>query len=123
FVREFLGRDRGIRRLSFISAKDIQLAPAPADLAVDERGRPLGWRAEGGPRGEEGSRLMPYGAFDPETDTMRAALDAALLSPNGTAVAVDGDGRVRGVATREALDAVLRRYAGAPFEDGERASA
>lgn len=66
---------------------------------------------------------MPYGAFDPETDTMRAALDAALLSPNGTAVAVDGDGRVRGVATREALDAVLRRYAGAPFEDGERASA
>ncbi|WP_055479419.1 ABC transporter ATP-binding protein [Sphaerimonospora mesophila] len=110
FVRGFLGRDRGIRRLSFISAKDVRLAPVPADLALDDENRPLGTHADG--------RALPYGTFDPETDSMRVALDAALLSPDGTAVAVDGDGRVLGVATREALDAVLRKYAGGQTGDG-----
>ncbi|GLX01749.1 ABC transporter ATP-binding protein [Microtetraspora sp. NBRC 16547] len=103
FVREFLGRDRGIRRLSFIPAKDVRLSAAPADLAVDASGRPLGWRADEG--------LLPYGTFDPERDSLRAALDAALLAPNGNAVAVDEDGGVIGVATREALDEVLGQYA------------
>ncbi|WP_084258356.1 ABC transporter ATP-binding protein [Microtetraspora malaysiensis] len=103
FVREFLGRDRGIRRLSFIPAKDVRLAAVPADLALDASGRPLGWRTTGG--------LLPYGTFNPERDSLRAALDAALLAVNGTAVAVDEDGRVIGVATREALDEVLGQYA------------
>ncbi|OPG09622.1 hypothetical protein B1L11_25365 [Microbispora sp. GKU 823] len=39
------------------------------------------------------------------------ALDAALLSPNGTAVAVDEEGRVRGVAGRDAIDELLAEYA------------
>ncbi|MEW9532691.1 ABC transporter ATP-binding protein [Microbispora sp. NPDC049125] len=117
FVRGFLGRDRGIRRLSFISAKEIRLSPPPGDLVLDEDGRPLGWRSDGGP--------APYGTFDPETDSLRAALDATLLSANGTAVAVDGDGRVRGVATREALDELFAEHAGGlrggglPGRDGD----
>ncbi|MEV0970261.1 ABC transporter ATP-binding protein [Microtetraspora glauca] len=118
FVREFLGRDRGIRRLSFIPAKDVRLVTAPADLVVDASGRPLGWRGDGG--------LLPYGTFNPERDSLRAALDAALLAANGTAVAVDEDGRVIGVAPREALDEVLGQYAARytvpdpedPYEEG-----
>jgi osmoprotectant transport system ATP-binding protein len=101
FVREFLGRDRGIRRLSFIPAEGVAVTPAPDDLEVDPEGRPRGWRAEG--------RLLPYGMFDPERDSLRVALDAALLAPNGAAVAVDREGRVRGVATKLALDEALAR--------------
>jgi osmoprotectant transport system ATP-binding protein len=114
FVREFLGRDRGIRRLSFISAKEVRLSPAPADLAMDDDGRPLGWRS--------GTRLAPYGTFDPETDSLRAVLDAALLSPNGVAVAVGGDGRVRGVAGRDALDELIATYADGFHEPAPPAS-
>ncbi|WP_214104652.1 ABC transporter ATP-binding protein [Acrocarpospora catenulata] len=98
FVREFLGRDRGIRRLSFIPARSVRLSPPPADLVVED-GRPVGWQS--------GDGLQPYGSFDPETDSLRAALDAMLLSPNGLAVAVDGHGKVLGVAARDALDAAL----------------
>ncbi|MBP2703361.1 ATP-binding cassette domain-containing protein [Microbispora sp. RL4-1S] len=120
FVRGFLGRDRGIRRLSFISAKEVRLGPVPPDLVLDEDGRPLGWRSGGG--------LAPYGTFDPETDSLRAALDAALLAPNGMAIAVDGEGRARGVAGRDALDELFAAYAGGasgPRADGdaERADA
>ncbi|GAA4578594.1 ABC transporter ATP-binding protein [Planotetraspora phitsanulokensis] len=111
FVREFLGKDRGIRRLSFVPATGVRLGSAPTDLEVDEDTRPLGWRSNGG--------LLPYGTFNPERDSLRAALDAALLSPNGTAIAVDGDGRVIGVATRDALDEALTRQGTSP---GERVS-
>ncbi|MEU7882129.1 ABC transporter ATP-binding protein [Microbispora bryophytorum] len=103
FVREFLGRDRGIRRLSFISAKEMRLSPSPSDLVIDEDGRALGWRTADG--------LAAYGTFNPETDSLRVALDAALLSPNGTAVAVDEEGRVRGVAGRDSIDKLLGEYA------------
>lgn len=112
FVREFLGRDRGIRRLSFISAKEVRLSPAPSALVIDEDGRPLGWRT--------GDGLAAYGTFNPETDSLRVALDAALLSPNGIAVAVDEAGRVRGVAGRDAIDELLAEHAppaAGPFRD------
>ncbi|GII55795.1 proline/glycine betaine ABC transporter ATP-binding protein [Planotetraspora thailandica] len=119
FVREFLGRDRGIRRLSFVPAKGVRLGPLPDDLVVDADGRPLGWRSDGG--------LLPYGTFNPERDSLRAALDAALLSPNGAAIAADGDGRAVGVVTRDALDDVLIRYAEKSLEHepepGERVAA
>ncbi|GAA0992234.1 ABC transporter ATP-binding protein [Acrocarpospora macrocephala] len=98
FVREFLGRDRGIRRLSFVPAADVPLSPPPDTLVVDD-GKPVGWKSDDGTR--------PYGSFNPATDSLRAALDAALLSVNGVAVAVDGDGKVLGVVARDALDAAV----------------
>ncbi|MEV0594056.1 ABC transporter ATP-binding protein [Nonomuraea cavernae] len=118
FVREFLGRDRGIRRLQFVSTEGIRLR---TDLTVTEGSddpadepwrlvvagdRPLGWVSRDRP-----GTLEPYGTFRPGHDSMRSALDAALLSPSGCAVAVDGEDRVIGVATREALDEALAEAA------------
>lgn len=132
FVREFLGRDRGIRRLSFVSDEGVRLrtdllVPVSADTAsaratgepwlavVDEEKRPLGWAAvkdlpESGTLADV--ELAPYGTFVSGRDSLRAALDATLLSPSGNAVAVDGTGRAVGAATREALHEALTKVAG-----------
>ncbi len=119
FVREFLGHDRGIRRLQFVSTEGLRIrtdltvtegsnddAGEPWLLVVTGDGRPVGWRS-----GARPSELEPYGTYVHGRDSMRAALDAALLSPSGCAVAVNGDGKVVGVATREALDAALAEAA------------
>ncbi|MEV0621259.1 ATP-binding cassette domain-containing protein [Nonomuraea sp. NPDC050404] len=112
FVREFLGHDRGIRRLQFVSTGGLRLrtdltgAEEPWALVTDDDGRPLGWRSA-----ERPGELEPYGTYLHGRDSMRSALDAALLSPSGCAVAVDDDGKVMGVATREALDEALAEAA------------
>ncbi|GAA2883200.1 ABC transporter ATP-binding protein [Streptosporangium fragile] len=132
FVREFLGRDRGIRRLSFISSAGIRLrtdllVPASADVSsvrdadgawlavVDAEDRPLGWVAAKDLPGSgtpADAQLAPYGTFVAGRDSLRVALDATLLSPSGSAIAVDGAGKAVGVATREALDEALAAVAG-----------
>ncbi|MEU8202713.1 ABC transporter ATP-binding protein [Streptosporangium sp. NPDC049046] len=131
FVREFLGRDRGIRRLSFVSDEGVRLrtdllVPASTDTAtaratgepwlavVDGENRPLGWAAvkdlpESGTLAD--AELAPYGTFVSGRDSLRAALDATLLTPSGSAVAVDETGKAVGAATREALDEALATVA------------
>ncbi|WP_214323453.1 ABC transporter ATP-binding protein [Nonomuraea sediminis] len=119
FVREFLGHDRGIRRLQFIKADGLRLrtdlsvpegfegsSDEPWLLVVTPDDRPVGWISPGRP-----GEMEPYGTFTYGESSMRTALDAALLSPSGCAVAVDGDGKVVGVATREALDEALSEAA------------
>ncbi|MCK2212855.1 ATP-binding cassette domain-containing protein [Actinomadura sp. ATCC 31491] len=119
FVREFLGHDRGIRRLQFVPTDGLRLrtdltveegaergTSEPWVLVVDGAGRPVGW-ASGARPGE----LERFGAFVFGRDSLRAALDAALLSPSGCAVAVDEGGKVVGVATRESLDQALAEAA------------
>ncbi|MEV4162386.1 ABC transporter ATP-binding protein [Nonomuraea dietziae] len=115
FVREFLGRDRGIRRLSFVSSSYLKLrtdltvtsssAASPSDdawlMVVSEDGKPVGWL----------DRDEPFGTYVHGKDSLRAALDAALLSSSGQAVALDESGRVVGVATRKALDEALSEAA------------
>ncbi|MEU4700346.1 ABC transporter ATP-binding protein [Nonomuraea dietziae] len=115
FVREFLGRDRGIRRLSFVSSSYLKLrtdltvtsssAAGPSDdawlMVVSEDGKPVGWL----------DRDEPFGTYVHGKDSLRAALDAALLSPSGQAVALDESGRVVGVATRKALEEALSEAA------------
>jgi len=50
----------------------------------------------------------PFGhTFTVGTDSLRAALDAAVLSPAGQAVGVDGYGNVVGVATFDRLRAAV----------------
>ncbi|MFD6034727.1 ABC transporter ATP-binding protein [Streptomyces griseoincarnatus] len=122
FVEDFLGADRGIRRLSFFPSDALELttdavvpADAPAErlavsdapylLVTDAAGRPLGWRE----RGRGGDRLLSYGRpFRPGADSLRAALDCAVLSPTGWAVAVDADGRVTGVVSQQTIGEAIR---------------
>jgi ABC-type proline/glycine betaine transport systems, ATPase components len=126
FVRSFLGRDRGFRRLSFLPAKDLLLrddlvvtesepAPEGADwvVVVDTERRPLGWRAAWN------GRLAGFGTYRVAQDSLRAALDAALLSPCGAAIGLDEEGRVAGVVTRDVLDVALARAAVDAYSEGE----
>ncbi|MET8942595.1 ABC transporter ATP-binding protein [Streptomyces sp. NPDC004542] len=138
FVEDFLGTDRGIRRLSFFPAARLELQTAPvvavdasaeqiaarrtADvphvLVTDLDGRPLGWsRPQDLTAGTIATeRLLPYGRpFVPDTDSLRAALDCAVLSPTGWAVGVDGTGRVVGVVSQQVIgEAIRSAHAAAP---------
>ncbi|MFJ3309786.1 ABC transporter ATP-binding protein [Streptomyces sp. NPDC086549] len=129
FVEDFLGADRGIRRLSFFPSAGLELqtepvvaidavaqkpasrGAAPYLLVTDADGRPLGW---GTPddltAGEiDRERLLPYGRpFVPGTDSLRSALDGAVLSPTGWAVAVDSEGHTVGVVSQQAIGEAIR---------------
>ncbi|HEU5332874.1 MAG TPA: ATP-binding cassette domain-containing protein [Actinocrinis sp.] len=133
FVERFLGADRGIKRLTFYTATGLTLLGGPvvaADtasaeareaalaagtpwlLVVDGERRPLGWanpEALPGERPVGQARLVPFGhAFRAETDSLRAALDSAVLSPTGWAVGVDDEGRAVGVVSQETIAAAIR---------------
>ena len=115
FVAEFIGRNRGIRSLSFARASALRLrddvvveddadgVDAPGAewvLVVDADRRPLGWARTAEITGTPGEApLAPVGpTFDVTTDSVRSALDAAVLSPSGLAVGLDPTGAVAGVA-------------------------
>ncbi|WP_067454897.1 ABC transporter ATP-binding protein [Actinomadura macra] len=129
FVAGFVGQNRGIRSLSFADTADLSLRddlvlPVTATgadtadlewvLVVDEGRRPLGWTRGpevAGPLAEEA--LAPVGAtFEVGTDSVRGALDAAVLSPSGLAVGVDEGGAVVGVTGGAELLAVPTHGAG-----------
>ncbi|MFE1292516.1 ABC transporter ATP-binding protein [Streptomyces sp. NPDC058751] len=131
FVEEFLGSDRGIRGLSFLSTRDLALDrsrvfPVGSDwreiaargpegapvLVTDADGGPLGWADPASWDGEAGD-LEPYGpSFEVGRDSLRVALDRAVLSPTGQAVGVDGSGKVLGVAGQETVAAAIRSARG-----------
>jgi osmoprotectant transport system ATP-binding protein len=142
FVAGFIGHDRGIRRLSFVPAADLPLrdamilavtepvAAARATgedwvLVVDADRRPLGWAAVADLPADgtlDGVRPVPIGhTFRVAEDTLRAALDAVILSPSGFAVGVDGDGAAVGVVHQGDLSATIARAgAGADAGGGAR---
>jgi osmoprotectant transport system ATP-binding protein len=131
YVAGFVGFDRGIRRLGFIPAAGLALDMSPVlpgDTTVakalatsqawicvtDAERRPGGWvtaatlTATPGDTSLGQLKTEPIGhAFTVGTDSLRAALDAAVLSPAGLAVGVDGDGRVLGAATFDQLRAAI----------------
>ncbi|MFB6935602.1 ABC transporter ATP-binding protein [Streptomyces chartreusis] len=140
FVEDFLGADRGIRRLSFFPAAGLDLltgpvvavdataeriaahdtTEAPYLLVTDTDGKPLGWSEPGDLTAGsiKAEQLLPYGRpFVPATDSLRAALDCAVLSPTGWAVAVDADGRATGVVSQQTIAEAIR---GAHAEGGAR---
>ncbi|MFJ5229547.1 ABC transporter ATP-binding protein [Kitasatospora sp. NPDC088391] len=99
-VAAFLGRDRGLRGLGLRPAAGVPLAklePAYGEwtLLLDPAGRPEHWA--------HGAERHPVPVFAPERDTLRGALDAAVLAPSGHAVAVDAEGRAVGTASRAAV--------------------
>ena len=125
FVEGFVGKDRGYRALSFSSAGSLTLQrvklvrdpasarPEEPTLVVDGDARPLGWADAGHP-----TRLLALGAtFDPEHDTLRSALDSALTSPFGLAVALSRDtGRYAGVVSAADILSVVRQTRAAQAE-------
>jgi len=150
YVAGFVGFDRGIRRLSFFATDALALDRGPvldvtataADarsmtgmagdwVLVTEDGRPRGWVAAGMLDGlAPGTALsevpaVPFGhAFTVGTDTLRAALDAAVLSPAGQAIGVDAEGRVLGVATFDQIRAAIAASAqAASARDGDQLGA
>ncbi|MFJ5261930.1 ABC transporter ATP-binding protein [Streptomyces sp. NPDC088387] len=131
FVEDFLGADRGVRRLSFFPSAGLKLLNTPivavdataeqiaarrADdvpylLVTDLDGRPLGWSEAADLKAGDirPERLLPYGhPFHPAEDSLRAALDAAVLSPTGWAVAVDAEGRARGIVSQATIGEAIR---------------
>ena len=134
YVAGFVGFDRGIRRLSFFRADGLTLSTGPvlpADAtaasalksgepwilvvgAGDDR-RPRGWVPADQLAGVDGdTRLADVATegfghtFTVGDDSLRAALDAAVLSPAGQAIGVDANGRVLGVATFDQLRAAVQ---------------
>ena len=131
FVEDFLGTDRGIRRLSFFSSAGLDLKTSPIVavdstaeqiaerttpdvpylLVTDLDGRPLGWSEPGALTAGaiDTARLLAHGRpFEAGKDSLRAALDGAVLSPTGWAVGVDGTGRVVGVVSQGAVGEAIR---------------
>ncbi|TQS45372.1 ABC transporter ATP-binding protein [Cryptosporangium phraense] len=114
FVEEFLGDDRGVRRLSFVESDHLPLDPSRIvttasagddwRLLVDADGKPSGWLEPGG-----SSDPLPVGrSFVVGRDSLRSALDSAVLNPSGEAIAVDGDGKAVGLAGQEQITSALR---------------
>jgi osmoprotectant transport system ATP-binding protein len=120
FVDGFVGRDRGYRGLSFLSSKELPLGELRTSgggerteqgwtLVVDPDGRPLGWHHDrSGGATVDPDALVPGGSlYDTSDGSLRSALDAALSSPSGQGVAVDGDGRVVGSVAADDVLAAL----------------
>ncbi len=126
FVSSFVGRDRGYRALGFLAASGVPVGPVDtvrvgerpaADgwvVVVDERNRPLGWLHA--PSTEEpvtadalvsGGSLYEVDGAAGTAGSLRNALDAALSSPSGVGIAVDGDGAVAGSVRADAVLAAL----------------
>ncbi|MDA2811473.1 ATP-binding cassette domain-containing protein [Nocardiopsis sp. RSe5-2] len=135
FVEGFVGYDRGVRRLSFFPASRLDLhtdavldggrtagaaartaasTGEPWLLVTGADRAPLGWlsaeraAAADPDRPLESLELEGYGhIFHVEADSLRAALDAAMLSPAGRAVGVDPGGAVVGVVSQADLAAAI----------------
>jgi osmoprotectant transport system ATP-binding protein len=132
YVTDFVGFDRGIRRLSFFGAEGLDLdsdailgeSATVADaralgipwvLVLDAERRPRGWgaAAELASLPAESrladAPLAPIGhTFRPGHDSLRSALDATVLSRTERAVGVAPDGTVLGVTTYERLRTAIR---------------
>ncbi|MET0426707.1 MAG: ABC transporter ATP-binding protein, partial [Actinoplanes sp.] len=99
FVAEFVGRDRGLRSLSFDTAAALPVRPvadaAGADLELDEAGRPTGWRTASG--------VEATGGVFTTADSLRMVTDLAISSPVGIAVRVNADGAADGLVRHHDL--------------------
>jgi len=115
FVEDFLGSDRGIKRLSLISIRDVELEPGPvvaatasvaeARAAMDRYG--VAWVGIGG---DDGSLGWVWG------DDLAAEGTLADMEPRPFRIRLSGDDSLR-----EALDTVISTHAKvAPVFDGDR---
>jgi osmoprotectant transport system ATP-binding protein len=136
YVARFVGADRGLKRLSLSRVSDVPLgspttvrvgddaataaralgsAPEPYLLLLDDQERPVSWLGlkdleRAGPIGpERGSSPEPL--LDKES-TLRDALSAMLGSAVQEGLVVDGQGKLLGSLSVEAVSSVLRQEGG-----------
>jgi osmoprotectant transport system ATP-binding protein len=131
FVADFVGADRGLKRLGVtaIRSEDLEHPPtvrADATLAsaresleragarwavvVDAQGRLRGWisRAHAEGPGTVGDRARRMDAYVTERDSLKVAFSVMLQHDAGWVAVLDGD-RLLGVLTPESLHRALRR--------------
>ncbi|MEV6897138.1 ATP-binding cassette domain-containing protein [Amycolatopsis sp. NPDC051372] len=123
FVASFVGRDRGYRGLSFVSAGGVEVSPVDVvelgtklpepskswQLVVNSEKQPRGWLPPNSTvDGElaEGD-IVAGGSLYVQGTPIRGALDAALSSPASLGVVVDEEHRVVGtVLAHQVLDVI-----------------
>jgi osmoprotectant transport system ATP-binding protein len=131
FVADFMGDDRGIKRLSLLTVDDVTLRPGPvvtstatptearatmADNRVDWVGvrdgdRLLGWVFEADLNGDAtvaDAPLKPFRSVIGAGTTLKAALDLIVTSQTRVAVVVGDDDRYRGMLTVDDLAEGIR---------------
>jgi osmoprotectant transport system ATP-binding protein len=118
FVADFVGRDRGFRALSFLTAETLDVEPVQSyvdrrdavRLVLDGSGKPQGWSVDG-------SRdLHPLPSTFTVDDSLRLVTDLAITSAAGAAVRVDANGVADGVVAHEAV----ARHLTAMRQDAQR---
>jgi osmoprotectant transport system ATP-binding protein len=105
FVADFVGRDRGFRALSFLTAETLEVEPVRAyidrkdsvRLVLDGSGKPQGWTSNGT------GHLRALPSTFTSRDSLRLVTDLAITSPAGAAVRVTTDGVADGVVAHEAV--------------------
>ena len=133
FVADFVGADRGVRRLAVmqidpgslfhppevppdIGLVEARVSAAGADsrwaVVVDERERLLGWiDLEPGRTGTVAENLVPFDVQVPLGTSLRAAFGEMLQHDVGWIPVIDGE-RYIGVLTPNGLHAAVRRSVG-----------
>ena len=147
FVAQFVGADRGLKRLSLARVGELPVRPAvsarPGDeagpvqariladpfpylLIVDEQDRPLGWR-DGQTLPAEGmlsaDGLLPVAPLFDRRTTLKDALSMLLDADVQAGALVDRDGRLRGIVTVGMVADWFRAHTGAALTDQPDGSA
>ena len=132
FVEEFLGPERGLKRLALIPVSEVSAEPGPvvrpdathaeaaqvADahgtdwvVLVDEHRRLHGWVSLHELNGEgrvADATVRQFALSVNATDSLRAALNAMVTSHTGAAVRVAEEGRYEGIITQELISKEIR---------------
>jgi osmoprotectant transport system ATP-binding protein len=126
FVRQFVGVERGLKRLALIKVRDIHVKEGPvvspstpADqalsimesfgfdwAAVVDDGALLGWVDPSFLEGKEvvgDAKARKFSAYVTADSSLRQALDSIVTSRTQVAVVVDDDAKYRGILTLDHL--------------------
>jgi osmoprotectant transport system ATP-binding protein len=124
FVVDFLGAERGLKRLALIPVSEVKADPGPVVTSTDDRARAAAVAESAGtdwvvvvddgvlqgwvPVGEVTSRVgdtspRPFATTVNASDSLRAALDAMITSHTGVAVRLSEGQRYQGILTPELL--------------------
>jgi len=130
FVKDFVGAERGLKRLALVRVGNIEIEDGPVVssattvhdaqqviekhglgwASVVDEGELLGWIDEESLRGhhEVGEvRPRPFSAYVTADDSLRKALDSIVTSRTQVAVVVERAQRYRGILTLERISAEI----------------